>query len=165
VREVLRSLDDAVTRRLGCVYAAVVETRGSTPQKPGAAMLVLADGGQTGTLGGGCMEAEVRRQALRLLGEGASGPEVMTFHLDDDFGWDDGLICGGRMAILLQPFPPAEGSTTQPASYYKRVLDLVDAGSGSLEAVIVGKSAELPVGDRYLFDAQDRPLECIAAVP
>ena len=87
-----------------CVYCAVVETRGSTPQKPGAAMLVFPDGGQVGTLGGGCVEAEVKRGRFRLHAGGRA--EVRTFHLDDIQGWDDGLICGGRMTILLDPCPP-----------------------------------------------------------
>src|SRR5215216_711429 len=91
-----------------CVWCAVVETRGSTPQKAGAAMLVFADGSQRGTLGGGCVEAEVKQRALAVLaGAGSSGgrPELMTFCLDDDYGWDDGLICGGRMTILANALP------------------------------------------------------------
>src|SRR5438094_481669 len=99
MRELLAELTAAFDRRLACVYCAVVETRGSTPQKAGAAMLVYPDGTQAGTLGGGCVEAEVKRRALHALGENA-GPAVHTFCLDDDYGWDDGLICGGRMAIL-----------------------------------------------------------------
>ena len=84
-----------------------METRGSTPQKAGAAMLVYPDGTQAGTLGGGCVEAEVKRRALLGLND-TGRPEVLTFCLDDDYGWDDGLICGGRMTILAQPLA-AEG--------------------------------------------------------
>ena len=61
-------------------------------------MLVFDDGSQAGTLGGGCVEAEVKRRALGLLAE--DRPEVCTFQLDSDYGWDDGLICGGRMQVL-----------------------------------------------------------------
>src|SRR6476469_10479491 len=101
MRELLAELTNALTRRFPCVYCAVVETRGSTPQKAGAAMLVYDDGAQAGTLGGGCVEAEVKRRALGLLSENRS--EVCTFQLDSDYGWDDGLICGGRMKVLVQP--------------------------------------------------------------
>ena len=66
-------------------------------------MLVFADGGQVGTLGGGCVEAEVKRRALATLGNDAATPELLTFNLDDNYGWDDGLICGGRMTILADP--------------------------------------------------------------
>src|ERR671939_2096272 len=101
MRELLAELTNALNRRLPCVYCAVVETRGSTPQKAGAAMLVYEDGSQAGTLGGGCVEAEVKRRALGLLAE--NRPDVCTFQLDSDYGWDDGLICGGRMLVLVEP--------------------------------------------------------------
>src|SRR5437870_6276814 len=102
MRELLAELTTALEQRRALVYCALVETRGSTPQKAGAAMLVFADGSQRGTLGGGCVEAEVKQRALRVLSHGGR-PEVLTFCLDDNYGWDDGLICGGRMSILAAP--------------------------------------------------------------
>ncbi len=77
----------------------VIGSRGSTPQERGAKMLVLGDGRTLGTLGGGCVEAEVRTRALELLAAGLS--KRLTFKLDHDYGWDDGLICGGTMEILV----------------------------------------------------------------
>src|SRR5262245_17883380 len=106
MRELLGELNRAIGQSQACVWCAVVETRGSTPQKAGAAMLVFPDGSQRGTLGGGCIEAEVKQRALGVLAgqESASTrPEVLTFCLDDNYGWDDGLICGGRMTILADP--------------------------------------------------------------
>src|SRR2546422_5953285 len=100
MRDLLSELTDALDQRRECVWCAIVDTRGSTPQKAGAAMLVFADGSQAGTLGGGCVEAEVKRQALRTLADdGNHQPQVLSFCLDDNYGWDDGLICGGRMTI------------------------------------------------------------------
>src|SRR3954471_7063535 len=101
MRDLLAELTAGLDQDPEGVYCSVVETRGSTPQKAGAAMLVFPDGGQRGTLGGGCVEAEVRRRALASLDGG--GPAFHTFNLDDDYGWDDGLICGGRMTILADP--------------------------------------------------------------
>ena len=66
MREILTELIEAVEAGRRVAYTALVETRGSTPQKAGAAMLVYEDGSQAGTLGGGCVEAEVKRRALRL---------------------------------------------------------------------------------------------------
>jgi xanthine dehydrogenase accessory factor len=63
-------------------------------------MLVVADGRTYGTLGGGCVEAEVRKRAVELLSENA--PRLLESHLDHDYGWDDGLICGGVMEIYAQ---------------------------------------------------------------
>src|SRR5258707_9530488 len=107
MRELLPKLTEALEAGRACVYCSLVETRGSTPQKAGAAMLVFPDGSQSGTLGGGCVEAEVKRRALAVLGadpDGA-GAEVFSFCLDDNYGWDDGLICGGRMTIPPRPPP------------------------------------------------------------
>jgi xanthine dehydrogenase accessory factor len=78
----------------------VVATHGSTPQRRGAKMLVLEAGNTLGTLGGGCVEAEVRKQSLELLAAGTS--KLLSFSLDHDYGWDDGLICGGVMDIFVQ---------------------------------------------------------------
>src|SRR4051794_7330965 len=104
MRDLLRDLNHALDAGRDCAYCAIVETRGSTPQKAGAAMLVFPDGSQVGTLGGGCVEAEVKRQALHTLAhERGRAAELLTFHLDDDYGWDDGLICGGRMTVLAHP--------------------------------------------------------------
>ncbi len=94
-------IDDAQTHR-PVALCTIVETRGSTPQCPGATMLVRADGSTTGTLGGGCVEAEVRRRALELMHQGTSA--LLDYVLDHDFGWDDGLICGGRMKVAVMPF-------------------------------------------------------------
>src|SRR3954447_25438797 len=105
MRELIEQLLQAVDAGRPVTYCRLVETRGSTPQKAGAMMLVFADGSQAGTLGGGCVEAEVKRRALGILSSGRA--EVARFQLDSDYGWDDGLICGGRMHILIQPLPAA----------------------------------------------------------
>jgi xanthine dehydrogenase accessory factor len=155
MRELLRDLLTALEQRRSCVYCSLVETRGSTPQKAGASMLVFADGTQRGTLGGGCVEAEVRQRALRVLADPAARPEVLTFHLDDNYGWDDGLICGGRMSILADPLnvsAPSDAGSSR-FTYYRQLSALVETGRGCTEAAVIRKLAhELPIGTRYLFD-------------
>ena len=157
MRELLAELTRSLDQGRDCVYCSVVETRGSTPQKAGAAMLVFPDGGQSGTLGGGCVEAEVKQRALRLLGEGGGAPGVLTFCLDDNYGWDDGLICGGRMSILADPLA-ADGRRARATDYYRAFRELVEGGKGCTEAVVTeARAAPLRVGDRWLFDAAGRP--------
>jgi xanthine dehydrogenase accessory factor len=151
MRELLAELTRALDSRRPCVFCSVIETRGSTPQKAGAAMLVFADGGQAGTLGGGCVEAEVKQRALRCLTDGDGAADVLNFCLDDNYGWDDGLICGGRMTILADPLGPAA------ADYYRAFRALVEDGSGCTEAVATaGRDAAAQVGNRWLFDAAGR---------
>lgn len=82
----------------------LVKARGSTPQSAGALMLVDEAAQTYGTIGGGCVEAEVRRRAHMLMSEQKSG--VLKFKLDHDFGWDDGLICGGTIHLAVAPPPP-----------------------------------------------------------
>src|SRR5436853_1193936 len=138
MRDLLAQLTSALDGGRPCVYCSVVETRGSTPQKAGAAMLVFPDGDQFGTLGGGCVEAEVKQRALRVLDSSESQAEILTFHLDDNYGWDDGLICGGRMAILADPVIATNGhANTQSANYYRRNRELVEKGRGCTEAILL----------------------------
>jgi xanthine dehydrogenase accessory factor len=152
MRELLAELTQALEAGRPCVWCSVVETRGSTPQKAGAAMLVFPDGSQRGTLGGGCVEAEVKQRALRVLAGAGRQPEVLTFCLDDNYGWDDGLICGGRMTILADPL-----RATGAANYCGAFRRLVESGAGCTEAVVMAdKDHALAVGSRYLLDADGR---------
>src|ERR1041385_5749376 len=75
--------------------------KGSSPQKKGAKALFLADGRIIGTLGDGCLEAEVRERARQSLLK--NEPATFDLVLDHDFGWDDGLICGGKVSGLILP--------------------------------------------------------------
>jgi xanthine dehydrogenase accessory factor len=151
MRELLAELNHTLQEGRDCVYCSVVETRGSTPQKAGAAMLVFPDGRQVGTLGGGCVEAEVKRQALGTLsGDGNAAAEVLTFCLDDNYGWDDGLICGGRMSILADPLSK-RNDQVRIYAYFSRYEKIVAAGDGCTEAVVVSPDIA-PIGSRYLFD-------------
>ena len=145
--DVLRRLQLHLHSRGPVAYTALVETRGSTPQKAGARMLVYPDGSQAGTLGGGCVEAEVKRRALRQLDDG--GIDLLTFQLDDNYGWDDGLICGGRMKMLVDPVRPDED-----VEYFRILDELLAAGTPCTEAVVIDVAAAGggQEGDRFLLD-------------
>ena len=162
MRELLAELTRALDNGRPCVYCSVVETRGSTPQKAGAAMVVFPDGSQAGTLGGGCVEAEVKRQALRTLAVPTHArPDLHSFCLDDNYGWDDGLICGGRMNILADPL-----ADPRARDYFHLFQEVVDGGQGCTEAVVVAPlPAGVPLGSRYLFDATGGLLDQLGPVP
>ena len=81
--------------------------KGSSPQKRGAKALFFADGRIVGTLGGGCLEAEVRERARQSLR--TRQPATFDLVLDHDFGWDDGLICGGKVSGLILPHAAQAG--------------------------------------------------------
>ena len=160
MRDLLAELTKALDGGRPCVYCSVVETRGSTPQKAGAAMLVFPDGSQAGTLGGGCVEAEVKRQAP-LATSGPATADLHSFCLDDNYGWDDGLICGGRMNILAHPL-----AAPYVGDYFRRFRGLVDEGKGCTEAVVVAEHpAGVPLGSRYLFDDRGHLLDQLGPTP
>src|SRR5258708_36306038 len=81
--------------------------KGSSPQKTGAKALFFADGRIKGTLGGGCLEAEIQERARRALL--TQSPSTFELVLDHDFGWDDGLICGGKVYGLILPHAAQAG--------------------------------------------------------
>ena len=87
-------------KRLGrsSAIATIVECRGSSPQKQGAKMLVRDDGSLLGTLGGGCLEADVVQAALMTMKDG--NPLTLPFELTERAG---GLVCGGTVLVYIEP--------------------------------------------------------------
>jgi len=114
-------------------FAAVVTATGSTPQKAGAKAIFEPSGAIHGTLGGGCLEAESRRRALDALDNGV--PLLFDLRLDDDYGWDDGLICGGNVQVFIDPVPAKNRQAYEQAAALIRegrrgVLVVLAEGSG-----------------------------------
>ena len=99
MQEIYQKIPELIENGETGAYCTVVETKGSTPQKSGAKLLILPDLQNIGTLGGGCVEAEARQQAIDLIRERTT--RLLDFQLDNDYGWDDGLICGGQMKIFI----------------------------------------------------------------
>jgi xanthine dehydrogenase accessory factor len=147
MRDVVRGVAAALAGGEEVLLCQVVETRGSTPQKAGAMMVVRPDGSQLGTLGGGCVEAEVKQKALRRLGR--EGAELHSYILDHDYAWADGLICGGKMVILTEA---ARGEAA--AAYFDALRRMHESGRGGTEAIALDpeRSRGEAVGGRWLFD-------------
>ena len=99
-----RALAEALieARRAGraCALATIVSTRGSTPRKVGARMVVDPDRGLVGTVGGGCGEAEVIESARRVLESGT--PERVRVDLTEDFTTWSPAVCGGVMDVFVE---------------------------------------------------------------
>lgn len=163
----------------------IVKTKGSTPQVPGATMLVRSDFTTVGTLGGGCVEAEVRKTAFTHLQNQQSA--LMDFVLDHDESHDDGLICGGRMIVAMEtidrdsvgPFREALGAAQQnkhseiplritdidtPQQYLISIETkptLVIAGGGHVGQAVAKLAVDLDfhvlvIDDRAEFASRDR---------
>jgi len=92
--------------RKGAV-ATIVNVRGSIPSFKTAKMLVRDDGSLVGTIGGGCVEAEVWQAAREVME--SEKPRTLSFDLNQDPKYDTGLVCGGTLEIFVEPvLPPAE---------------------------------------------------------
>ena len=105
MREVFSEAVNLLDKGDPVVIATVIRTKGSTPQKPGAKLLVRKDGSGAGTLGGGCVEGDIWFAAKQLLKNGG-GAQYKEYELNEDLAAEDGLVCGGTMYFLIDPVSP-----------------------------------------------------------
>ena len=122
MREVFHEAAAELDEGRPVVVATVVRTKGSTPQKPGAKLLVRDDGSGVGTLGGGCVEGDIWFAAQELMKRGGSA-QYRDYELNEDLAAEDGLVCGGTMYFLIDPVYEA-GSYLD----YAREIDAAYAG-------------------------------------
>lgn len=86
--------------------ATIVNARGSIPSFRTAKMLIRDDGSIVGTIGGGCVEADVWQAAREIIE--SEKPRTLTFNLNQDPKYDTGLVCGGTLEVFIEPIlPPA----------------------------------------------------------
>jgi xanthine dehydrogenase accessory factor len=104
---IFRALGEAAESGEGVALGIICGVKGSSPQKVGAKAVFYADGRIKGTMGGGCLEAEIQQRAVQSLRTGH--PATFDLLLDHDFGWDDGLICGGKVEGIILPNAQAAG--------------------------------------------------------
>ncbi len=97
MNDVFRELERALAAGEPVVLATVAAARGSTPRRPGARMLVRADGSIVGTIGGGAVERIVCERCPQVLQD--RRPVLLDYELGSL-----GMICGGRMKIYLEPY-------------------------------------------------------------
>jgi len=135
-----RAAAELLRRGEAGVLATVAGTRGSTPVPAGTKMLVGADGRLAGTVGGGCVEADVIGAAAEALR--TTRPLLVTHHLNADLAGDLGLSCGGTVEILIEPL------VGHPA-----YLAVLDAAAG--ERGIVTTATAWPSGPDKTFAPLD----------
>jgi xanthine dehydrogenase accessory factor len=123
-------------RRLGqkCALATIVQVRGSIPSYESAKLLVREDGSMAGTIGGGCVEAEVWTAAREVIE--TERPKHLTFNLGQDAAYDNGLICGGQLDVFVEPIIPQPRAFIFGAGHISKSLSKVATLAG-FETVIV----------------------------
>jgi xanthine/CO dehydrogenase XdhC/CoxF family maturation factor len=166
VKEFLEILAVAKSvRKAGQPYAVatVVKIGGSSYRRPGARMLVRSDGQSWGTISGGCLEAEVARQAIDVIE--SRQPRLLPFELgEDDLVLGFGSGCDGIVHVFIEPILP--DSTEDVLSLFARTLEArrsavlatVTQSSGSL-AHFLGRHLLLDVDGRSSGDLNQRPLD------
>src|SRR6202044_433829 len=88
----------------GGAVATIVSSRGSIPSFQSAKMLIRDDGSIAGTIGGGCVEAEVWQAPRKVIAQ--EKPRTLSFDLNQDPKYDTGLVCGGTLEIFIEPVLP-----------------------------------------------------------
>jgi xanthine dehydrogenase accessory factor len=109
---IYQALAEAARQNEPVALGILTGVKGSSPQKAGAKALFFGDGRLKGTVGGGCLEAEVQHRALHALRTGQ--PATFELVLESDFGWDDGLMCGGRVSGIILPDAARAGALLWP---------------------------------------------------
>ncbi len=148
MEQVFRAFSDEINDDNEMVVATVVKTSGSTPQKPGAKLLVRADGSGVGTLGGGCVEGDIWFAASQLLKSG--GPaEMRDYELNEDLAAQDGLVCGGTMYFLLDPIRKPQASK----EFNDEVIAAYEGGAPVAVASLMKapEGSNLSVGSKLLI--------------
>ncbi|MBM3795729.1 MAG: xanthine dehydrogenase [Acidobacteria bacterium] len=134
-------------RRKGqkCALATIVQVNGSIPSYESAKLLVREDGSMIGTVGGGCVEAEVWNAAREVIE--TEQPKHLTFSLGQDAAYDNGLICGGQLNVFVEAIIPQPRVLIFGAGHVSKSLSKVATLAGFATTVI---------DDREQFANRDR---------
>lgn len=125
--------------------ATIVHTNGSIPSYESSRMLIREDGSIAGTIGGGCVEADVWAAAKEVMRQEA--PRKMIFNLNHEASYDNGLICGGTLEVFVEPILP------QPMLY------IFGGGHVSMALALTAHTAGFGIGvvdDRETFANAER---------
>lgn len=148
MREVFSEAVNLLDKGDPVVIATVIRTKGSTPQKPGAKLLVRKNGSGTGTLGGGCVEGDIWFAAKQLLKNGG-GAQYKEYELNEELAAEDGLVCGGTMYFLIDPVSP-------PSDFLSLAQEVTNSYSGSNPVAIASLIKQsngniVPIGAKFLI--------------
>jgi xanthine dehydrogenase accessory factor len=123
-------------RKLGqkCALATIVQVRGSIPSYESAKLLVREDGSMIGTIGGGCVEAEVWNAAREVIE--TEKPRHLSFNLGQDAAHDNGLICGGQLDVFVEPVLPLPGAFIFGAGHISKSISKIASLAGFSTTIV-----------------------------
>ncbi len=126
----------AALRRSGkkCAVATIVEVAGSIPSFQSAKMLIRENGTMVGTIGGGCTEAEVWQAARDVIE--SEQPRMLRFNLGQEAAYDNGLICGGRLNVYVEPVLPIPNALIFGGGHISKSLSKIASLAGFQTTIV-----------------------------
>lgn len=147
-------------RRAGrkCALATIIDAQGSIPSHECAKLLVRDDGSFVGTVGGGCVEAQVWAAAREVMETGR--PKRLSFNLGQDTAYENGLICGGELEVFLEPVFPEPRVFIFGAGHISKSLSKIASLAGFATVVVDDRDTyanreRFPEAERVLAGAYE----------
>jgi len=128
MQDVYSEIVKALGRKERLALATLITRVGSAPRAVGAKYLVKGDGTSVGSIGGGCVEAEVWQEAKEVMMKGKG--RVLHFNLTSEQLAEGGLICGGNIDIFLEPL------MEDSLNIYQEVLKIKQQGGAGILATV-----------------------------
>jgi xanthine dehydrogenase accessory factor len=138
MEDIYSEIVEALEKKEKCALATLINRVGSAPRAVGAKYLVKKDGTSLGSIGGGCVEAEVWQKAQKVMEE-AKG-EILHFDLTSEQLAEGGLICGGNIDIFLEPLGQ------ELLNIYEEAARIRQKGGAAILATLVSAESDFPTG-------------------
>jgi xanthine dehydrogenase accessory factor len=155
MKNIYAVIDEYLDRGETGVLATIVKRTGATPQVAGAKMFIGADGKIFGTVGGGCVEAEIWQNSRKVLKTKEAG--IVRYALDGKGVEDDGMICGGNIDVFLEPvdekYRDLYGHIAQSRKEGKKALTITSFGAHEFSKTLCTIHGEC-IGDQ-MGDAEE----------
>lgn len=159
MRDVLDDLERWRRQDAQIAIATLTEVRGSAPRLPGARFCATRGGEVSGSVSGGCIEADLFEHALEVLD--GDRPALVQYGIPDDFAFEVGLSCGGEIEVLVEPFRDDDAWQTLRAALVEQRSAVLAVG---LEpAGIAGRRMTVPEGTAVVGSVDAAIDDAIAA--
>ncbi len=147
MEDVFKAAIDLLDKQEQAALSTIISSKGSLPMSEKSKMLVTPEGKIIGTVGGGCLEADVWTEARRVMEEGKSS--IQQFILTEKYAGESGLNCGGIVEILTEPLPE------RGQELFRTLLTLKDTGHRGTLATILTVHPAYPEGQRKFLVCDD----------
>lgn len=147
IEDVFETAIDILNHGGQAAMSTIISSKGSLPMSEKSKMLVTPEGQIIGTVGGGCLEADVWTEARQVMEAGKSS--IQKFILTEKYAGESGLNCGGIVEILTEPLP------RQGEEIFRAILDLKNTGHRGTLITILTDHPQFPEGQRKILLCDD----------